>query len=138
MNRYANKSKEEKYNSEHWSPLVNEVYTTLLEPMKRSLYMLKIHGNPMLERELVPLLDANFLAEIMELNDEVAEADSADDVSGIMEAVKAVLDRYYSDLDKKFTAGNIKEAKFIVAKMQYYHNLKDKLKEKEREFGIIH
>ncbi len=100
--------------------------------------MLELYGDPMPEGGEQALLDTNFLAQIMELNEELVDADTAADVSGIAEAVREVLQRYYNEVEKEFAASNIADAKKIVAKMQYYHNVKDKIKEKEGNLGIVH
>ncbi len=136
--RFVNKTEEEKKISEDWSPFVNNAYQTLHDPLKRALYLLQLHGDPMLEGNEQSLLDTNFLAEIMELNEELVDADTAADVSGIAEAVREILQRQYNDVAKEFEAGNIRNAKVVVAKMQYYHNVKDKIKEKEGALGVVH
>ena len=51
--KYSTKSVEEKEISENWSALVNEAYATLLNPMKRALYLLEFYGDPLLEKEQV-------------------------------------------------------------------------------------
>lgn len=134
--RFANKSEEERNLSDTWSPMVNEAYTTLLKPVKRANYLLELAGNPLEEGDIH--LDANFLAEVMELNEEIADAETHADVAGLVDHVRQVLQRYYNHVEKVFAAGDVAAAKLIVAKMQYYNNIKDKLKEKETRMGIIH
>ena len=129
--KYSTKSVEEKENSENWSALVNEAYATLLNPMKRALYLLDFYGDPLLEKEQ-PQLDAEFLTEIMELNEELDEID--DDVNTIeafRNSINERIDDLHGSLLHKFEVKEIAQAKIIVAKMQYFHNLKNQLKEKE-------
>ena len=38
--KFSNKDPEDQKNAENWSALVNEAYSTLLDPMKRALYLL--------------------------------------------------------------------------------------------------
>nr|CAD7198638.1 unnamed protein product [Timema douglasi] len=70
--RFSNSSEEEKRISEDYSALVNAAYSTLLHPMKRGLYMLQLRGVSLEEGEIQtsPLL----LIEVMERNEELAEA----------------------------------------------------------------
>ncbi len=73
----------------------------------------------------------------MEINEEVAEAESAADLSGISEANKVVLKKYIQKVSKAFAEGRIADAKSHVAKMKYYSNIQDKIVEKETAFGVV-
>ena len=46
--KFSTKSKEEQEISENWSALINEAYSTLINPMKRALYLLEYYGDPLL------------------------------------------------------------------------------------------
>ena len=128
--KYSTKSDEEKENSENWSALVNEAYATLLNPMKRALYLLEFYGDPLLEKEQ-PQLDAEFLTEIMELNEELDEADTSETIEAFGNSINERIDDLHGSLIDKFEVKEIAQAKMIVAKMQYFHNLKTQIKEKE-------
>ena len=128
--KFSNKSKEEQDHSETMSALINEAYSTLTNPMKRALYLLDLNGDPLLEGDQ-PVLDEEFLVEILELNEEIDDADCEADI----EALKVVAEEKISELHEKlkvcFDEKRIPDAKMIVAKMQYFHNVKDQLKYKD-------
>ena len=128
--KFSNKSKEEQDHSENMSALINEAYSTLTNPMKRALYLLELNGDPLLEGDQ-PVLDEEFLVEILELNEEIDDADCEADI----EALKVVAEEKISELHEKlkmcFDEKRIPDAKMIVAKMQYFHNVKDQLKYKD-------
>lgn len=44
---------------------------------------------------------------------------------------------YYSDADAAFSAGNTEVARSVVAKIKYYNNVYEKVREYEREHGIL-
>lgn len=62
----------EKDLSESLSSLVNKAYSTLLNPLDRGIYMLKLHNVSIPEE--TTSLGPEFLMEIMELNEEIEEA----------------------------------------------------------------
>ena len=98
--------------------------------------MLELHGNPLHEGDIAT--DANFLAEIMEINEEVAEAETPADLSGISEHNKTVLADYVNRVSQAFSDNDIDKARELVAKMKYYSNIQDKIVEREHEMGIVH
>lgn len=63
---------EEKQISEELSSLVNKAYSTLLDPLNRGLYMLKLHNITIPEG--TTSVDPEFLMDIMEINEEVESA----------------------------------------------------------------
>ena len=128
--KFSTKSKEEQEISENWSALINEAYSTLINPMKRALYLLEYYGDPLLEKDQ-PKLDNEFLMEIMELNEEVDGIDTQEDIKTLKESINDKINDLHESLMKKFENKDISQAKIIVAKMQYFHNVKNQLKEKE-------
>ena len=134
--RYSSRSEQELKHSENWSSLVNEAYGTLLDPMSRALYLLELFGNPLLEGEQ-PVLDPEFLMDIMELNEEIEEAQCKEDVIDFRDKIRTELDRLHEELKVEFAEENVNSAKIVVAKMQYHHNLRYKIKDKEIELGIV-
>ena len=87
-------------------------------------------ADPALEKDQ-PKLDNEFLMEIMELNEEVDEIDTQEDIKTLKDSINDKIDDLHESLMKKFENKDISQAKIIVAKMQYFHNVKNQLKEKE-------
>ncbi|XP_051682614.1 iron-sulfur cluster co-chaperone protein HscB isoform X1 [Oryctolagus cuniculus] len=72
---FSQRSQTEKDFSEKHSTLVNDAYKTLLAPLSRGLYLLKLHGVEIPEGTDYEM-DKQFLMEIMEINEKLAEAQS--------------------------------------------------------------
>jgi len=134
--RFTLSSDEEKALSDIWSPIVNEAYYILKKPVRRANYLLYLRGRPLHEGEEVGL-DANFLAEIVELNEEIVEAEIESDVSGLMLHVREVLQSLFDKAEVAFDVENdLDRARLVTAQIRYYENLKKKLVERELEFGL--
>uniref|UniRef100_A0A8C0XWC0 Iron-sulfur cluster co-chaperone protein HscB, mitochondrial n=1 Tax=Castor canadensis TaxID=51338 RepID=A0A8C0XWC0_CASCN len=111
---FSQRSKTEKDFSEEHSTLVNDAYKTLLAPLNRGLYLLKLHGIEIPEGTDHEI-DRQFLTEIMEFNERLAEAQSKDAVEEIESTVR-------DDFEK---------AKEILTKMRYFSNVEAKIKLKK-------
>ncbi|XP_035870634.1 iron-sulfur cluster co-chaperone protein HscB isoform X4 [Phyllostomus discolor] len=70
---FSQRSQTEKDFSEKHSTLVNDAYKTLLAPLSRGLYLLKLHGVEIPEGT-DNKMDRQFLMEIMDINEKLAEA----------------------------------------------------------------
>lgn len=118
-----------------WSSHVNNGYQNLLKPLNRALYLLELNENPLKEGEIN--LDAIFLAEIMEINEEVGEAETPVDLSGISQHNKKILGQYVENVSKAFADGDIDQARALIAKMKYYSNIQDRIHRIETTWGVI-
>ena len=119
--------------SEEWSALVNDGYKILQKPLPRALYLLDLVGFPLEEGSID--IDPEFLGEVMELNEEVAEADQ-NEIKLLADTVKNKLDDFIEIVDVLFANGEFEKAREQVAHMKYYANVLDKIYEKETEFGM--
>nr|CAD7413506.1 unnamed protein product [Timema poppensis] len=110
-------SQEEKRISEDYSALVNAAYSTLLHPMKRGLYMLQLRGVSLEEGEIQtsPLL----LIEVMERNEELAEARDEASVKRIAVNNKQRLDQLASC---KYSLEEAGESRFQCFSQQIYQH----------------
>ena len=129
VDRYSTSTPEELEHAENWSALVNQAYSTLLNPMDRALYLLECFNDPLLEGHQ-PKLDTEFLSEIMELNEDLDEISSDKDIEEFSAKINENLQDLHGKLSEKFVENLVSEAKIIVCKMQYFHNLIAQLKEK--------
>ncbi|XP_048198681.1 iron-sulfur cluster co-chaperone protein HscB isoform X2 [Perognathus longimembris pacificus] len=111
---FSQRSQIEKDFSEKHSTLVNDAYKTLLAPLSRGLYLLKLHGIEIPEGTDCEI-DSQFLMEIMEINEKLAEAQSEDAVAEVESTVQ-------DDFEK---------AKEILTKMKYFSNIEEKVKLKK-------
>lgn len=133
--KFAQKKESDRILSEMWSSHVNNGYNKLLKPLDRALYLLELMGKPLVEGEIAT--DANFLAEIMEINEEVSEAESVTDIAGISQHNKGVLKDYVEKVSKAFGEGDVQKARELIARMKYYSTIQDKIKEREVEMKLV-
>ena len=122
----------EKELSEHHSSAVNKAYSTLLKPIPRGHYLLELHGYSLQEGEIE--LDRDFLMEIMEINEAIFHATELETVREIDEKNKIVLDKLIAQVAKHFDQGDIPSAKETLAKLNYFTNIDDKVKDIERQY----
>ncbi|XP_074742881.1 iron-sulfur cluster co-chaperone protein HscB isoform X3 [Strix uralensis] len=75
--------------------------------------------------------DSEFLMEIMEINEKLAEPKN----EGTLEEIETLIQVKQEELTKEVTAaferGDLQEAKKFLAKMKYFANLEDKVKHKK-------
>uniref|UniRef100_A0A8C8BGK6 HscB mitochondrial iron-sulfur cluster cochaperone n=1 Tax=Otus sunia TaxID=257818 RepID=A0A8C8BGK6_9STRI len=127
---FSTGSEKEQYYSEQHSSLINKAYQTLLDPLSRGLYLLELNGvEPAQETDCDA--DSEFLTEIMEINEKLAELKN----EGTLEEIETLIQVKQEELTKEVTAaferGDLQEAKKFLAKMKYFANLEDKVKHKK-------
>ena len=135
MFQYVNCSPEDAERSESWSAAVNNGYKVIQKPLSRALYLLDLSGHPLEEEGVDNDIDPVFLGEVMDLNEEVVEADE-NQIKMLEDSVKTTLDDYFKTLAILFENDEYVEARKQVAHMKYYSNLLDKIYEKQSEFGM--
>ncbi|XP_068233803.1 iron-sulfur cluster co-chaperone protein HscB [Palaemon carinicauda] len=124
---------EKEYALDHSSE-INKAYRCLLNPVERALYLLDLAGQPLHEGQLD--LDPEFLMEIMEVNEQLAEAADKEAVAKIALKNQKILDGLLMEADAAFSRNDIQTARSIVAKVKYYNNIYLKVKDYERQHGI--
>ena len=95
--------------------------------------MLELSGFPLSEETIT--LQPEFLMDIMNLNEEVADADQ-NEIKILEAQVQETLDDYILTVDILLTNDEYESAREQVAKMKYYSNVLDKIYEKQSDFGI--
>ena len=94
MFQFVNCSPEDAERSESWSAAVNNGYKVIQKPLSRALYLLDLSGHPLDEEGVGNEIDPVFLSEIMDLNEEVAEADE-NQIKMLEDFVKTALEVYF-------------------------------------------
>ena len=125
----------EKSLSEQQSSRVNEAYTCLLNPLSRAIYMLKLNDSDIEEGEIQ--FDANFFDEIMELNEAIADAKTAVEIQDIASTTRNTISNLISEISGFFSMQDIESAKDRIVKLKYFVTVENKIKEMERNDGII-
>ncbi|XP_042661003.1 iron-sulfur cluster co-chaperone protein HscB [Tyto alba] len=128
--RFGQRPPEEQCYSEQHSSLINKAYQTLLNPLSRGLYLLELNGvEPAQETDCDA--DSVFLTEIMEINEKLAEPKNQDILEEIETLIKVKQEELTKEVTAAFERGDLQEAKKLLAKMKYFANLEDKLKNKK-------
>ncbi|KAM4827444.1 iron-sulfur cluster co-chaperone protein HscB isoform 1-T1 [Thomomys bottae] len=127
---FSQRSQTEKDFSEKHSTLVNDAYKTLLAPLSRGLYLLKLHGIEIPEGTDYQM-DSQFLMEIMEINEKLAEAQSEEAVAEVESTVQAKKKEFTDNVKMAFEQDDFEKAKEILTKMKYFSNVEEKVKLKK-------
>ncbi|NXP78573.1 HSC20 protein, partial [Ramphastos sulfuratus] len=128
--RFGQRPPKEQHYSDQHSSLINKAYQTLLNPLSRGLYLLELHG---IEAAQETDYDAGsvFLMEIMEINEKLAESKNEDSLQEIEILIKVKQEELTKEVAAAFERDDLQEAKKLLAKMKYFANLEDKLKQKK-------
>ncbi|XP_047418602.1 iron-sulfur cluster co-chaperone protein HscB isoform X1 [Sciurus carolinensis] len=127
---FSQRSQTEKDFSEKHSTIVNDAYKTLLAPLSRGLYLLKLHGVEIPEGTDYEM-ESQFLMEIMEINEKLAEAQSEAAVKEIESTVQAKQKECTDNVSRAFEQDDFEKAKEILTKMKYFSNVEEKIKLKK-------
>ncbi|XP_029040755.2 iron-sulfur cluster co-chaperone protein HscB isoform X1 [Osmia bicornis bicornis] len=134
--KFSRKSEKEKELSDHFSSLVNKAYSTLSHPLKRGLYMLKLN-NVMISEE-TDNVNAVFLMEIMEKNEEIDEAENNEEkIKKLVEENERILSNLTKNVGDAFRKEDIKKAETLLIQMKYYDTINNRLKKLKHDLGII-
>ncbi|XP_067395498.1 iron-sulfur cluster co-chaperone protein HscB isoform X2 [Emydura macquarii macquarii] len=127
---FSQRSQKERDFSEQHSSLVNRAYQTLLSPLSRGLYLLELNGVELAEgtdRDI----DVEFLKEIMEINEILAESKNEAKIEEIESFIEVKQEELTNGVSNAFERGDLQEAKKLLAKMKYFENLEEKVKSKK-------
>ncbi|XP_054446285.1 iron-sulfur cluster co-chaperone protein HscB-like [Pteronotus mesoamericanus] len=127
---FSQRSQREKDFSEKHSTLVNDAYKTLLAPLSRGLYLLKLHEVEIPEGTDYEM-DRQFLMEIMDINEKLAEAQNEAAMKEIESTVRAKQKELTDSVSRAFEQDDFEKAKEILTKMRYFSNIEEKIKLKK-------
>ncbi|XP_053684461.1 co-chaperone protein HscB homolog [Sabethes cyaneus] len=132
--KFSQKSDEEKLNSLEWSSLVNKAFKTLTVPLERAKYILNQKG--ILIDEENTSVDPEFLSDMMDLNEQVEEAQNATELRKIADFVNSDIVKIYSQLQDHFANNNLSEAKATFVRLKYLSNIDNVIKEKALKYNL--
>ena len=132
---HANKSEDEQQDILELSTLNNKAHQTLTDPYKRLEYILRSHN--LVEEGAKPQLPADFLMEMMDINERLMEVDDADQLGEITGEVLAIegdineqlnqLTPDYPTLDDTAKENRLNELLNIYYKQKYLLRIKESL-----------
>jgi molecular chaperone HscB len=109
------------------SALVNRAYNTLQRPLARGLYLLHLNEDS-LEHE-THLSTAEFLDEIMTINEDLIEAETAEEMNAVGDRNQAKIDDLVNRISEAFKNDDANKAKELLLRLKYYSNIQEKVKE---------
>ncbi|KAM4707722.1 iron-sulfur cluster co-chaperone protein HscB [Discoglossus pictus] len=127
---FSQKSQSERDVSEQQSSIVNKAYNTLLSPLSRGIYLLSLHGITFKDGAEGGDVDPDFLFEILEISEDLNEANTNDEIEEIGNYVQDKFESLTEDARNVFQQGDLREAKILLEKMKYFSNIQDQVKKK--------
>lgn len=121
--------------SENYSKLLNEAYTTLRDPLKRGVYLLKLHGLS-IEDDKVDIKQ-DFLFEIMEKNEDVEKIQDSSSLKKEISLNNKMQEQVLNEVMTAFQDQDFSKARLNIAKLKYYVNIDEKLREKKSTLGVV-
>ncbi|GFS00353.1 Co-chaperone protein HscB homolog [Elysia marginata] len=122
---FSTKSKEEQQLAEEQSSLLNKAYRTLLKPLSRAIYMLKLQNVAIDEKDTIS--DPEFLMDIMSINEQIDEASSASDINSLEETNNVAIDNCIQEITQAFKDNRIKDAKNSTIKLRYFTTISERI-----------
>lgn len=134
--KFSNKSEKEKQLSENLSSLVNKAYSTLLHPLKRGLYILKLNNITIPEE--IDSKNAEFLMEIMEENEKIESAlKDHEKIKKLVKENESMLNNLSMKVSDAFLDNDVEKAKMLLIRMKYYGSIQVRLKQLKHDLGIV-
>lgn len=134
-NLNSRRSDEEKAHSDDWSALVNRAYKTLLVPMTRAEYFLHLNGITIPEDNSA--LDAEFLMEMMEKNEEIEEAETEPDLMECKKKIQEEMKTLLFEMEEALVTGYFEQAVRTIIRMRYLCSIANSIKEKGEKLGFF-
>lgn len=130
---FANESEEKQQEILELSTINNNAYKVLADPAKRLEYILQLHD--LVADGAKPQLPADFLMEMMDVNERLMEVDNAEDLANITAEVLAVegdmneelnsLTADYEQLDDTAKASRLNDIANIYYRQKYLLRIKE-------------
>ena len=134
--KFGNRTEKEQQFSENLSSLVNNAYSTLSHPLKRGLYMLKLNGVTIPDE--TDNVNAEFLMEIMEKNEEVEDAmTDTGKIKKLVQENEAVLKSLSMEIADAFRGNDVEKAETLLIRMKYFDSINTRLKKLKHDLGIV-
>lgn len=137
--KFATATQEEQDQSSELSSRVNQAFKTLQDPHQRGLYLLSLKGVEVKEDESDSDLRGDFLEEVMDMNERVAEAreGETDKLLRLRQEVNEILKSLESDISTAFkrkeadNLENLETCKQLLIRYKFYQTLSRTLWQKE-------
>ncbi|XP_026482076.1 iron-sulfur cluster co-chaperone protein HscB, mitochondrial-like [Ctenocephalides felis] len=126
--KFTNRSEKEQELSLEWSSRVNKAYSTMNHPIDRAEYLLQDVGVSLSEES--ESKDTEFLMEMMERNEEIAEISTAKQAAESLKKIQATVQELGLELGKYIESKDYENAIKIFARMKYFYSVENNLRTK--------
>lgn len=133
--KFATSSQTEQDFSSSHSTLVNEAYKTLIDPLKRGLYLLELNGH-ILDSETVEGGEEGLLNNIFLLNFQVEESEDSVELKEILTEVEESIGDEIESANNHFDEHEFLLAKQAIIKLKYYFNIKATIEDKLLDLSL--
>lgn len=103
--------------------------------MTRAEYLLQLNGVAIPEDNSV--LDAEFLMEMMEKNEEIEEAEDETTLQDILTRNQGEIKALLPDLEESFATGYFEQAVRTIIRMRYLYSIETSVKAKGQTLGLV-
>ncbi|MFV1992292.1 MAG: Fe-S protein assembly co-chaperone HscB [Acidiferrobacterales bacterium] len=138
--RFVSVSEQERRIAMQLTAHINEAYQTLIKPLSRGGYMLKLNDINVND-ESDTKMDASFLMEQMELREQLDEMknknDQEDKIQELTLTIKSGQEKRIDELQecfKSITDDSLSHARNLIREMQFFEKMATQLEELDDEF----
>lgn len=119
--------------------MINKAYRTLASPISRAIYLLKLNDvsysvEGKIDQESQG--DQTILMQIMELNETIDEIRTNEELAELEKKLEAIMEPFEKQFERAFAKRDFPLAVKVVAKMKYFKNIDDRLKDLKLEFQL--
>ncbi|OAY81397.1 uncharacterized protein LOC109708505 [Ananas comosus] len=122
------KSEDEKAFAAEQSARVIDAYRTLINPLSRALYLLRLEGVQVDEEKTIS--DPELLVEMMEIREAVDEADDSQALERIKSQVQGKLETWSNSFKQAFEKQDLDTAVASTQRMRYYERAMEEIVKK--------
>ena len=130
---FATKTPREKTLSQQQATSLNDAYETLKDPLERAVYLAHLLGLDVLKEGCNALTDPVILMEAMEMREALAEAESAEDVSGVTKRAQGEIEDCQVELAQAFEAADMDRVATLITRLKYLRKLADETRFRRAE-----
>ncbi|KAF2800001.1 Co-chaperone Hsc20 [Melanomma pulvis-pyrius CBS 109.77] len=123
---------ENKNKAQALSARINEAYKTLQSPLLRAQYLLSLRGIDVAEDETAKIEDPELLMEVLEVQEQIEEAESEKDLDGMKRHNDGRIEESVGRLEEAFRNDDVGLAKSEAVRLRYWINIKESLDGWER------
>lgn len=134
--RFAAKPARERALSSQHATSLNEAYEILKDPLRRAEYLLTLRGRPVQGDACSTISDPRVLLEAMEMREELADAQSAEEIEGIIARVEAECEAVQAEVSDAFARDALDVAGKHCIRLRYLVKLAAEARERRARLEV--